>query len=439
MTIQTNHQIQNARVWQSKEIHLGLENMKQLLNRMGNPQEELQVIHVAGTNGKGSQIAMMKAILMEAGYHVGTYTSPAVFSPYEVIQVDNRQISKEEYAVYMEKIEEFAKEQKEETGEIPSPFERETALAFWYFQCSRCDVVLLETGMGGDMDATNIITNPLCSMITSISMDHMAFLGNTLTEIAHKKAGIIKRNCPVVISRQEKEVEQILMAQANKMNADYVLTKTERILDLHREREGFRLDYQTEDGHIFHGIYVPFQGNYQVENAINVLEAMEHLKPTLKKITNKGIAEGMKKAKWQGRFECLCRQPDFYIDGAHNPAAALQLGNTMSQLQKPGAKVIYIVGMLKDKEWQKVLDIFMRRKEEQIWIPITIPHNRGLESGKLGTYIREHKKEIPVWETDDIKQAAARALSEAKVQDMIVAFGSLSFLDEIKKSVYAIL
>ena len=443
---QTSGELQNARIWQRQEIHLGLENMTQLLKRLGNPQEKLAVIHVAGTNGKGSQIAMMKAILMEAGYHVGVYTSPAVFSKLEIIQLDHQQITKQEYSEYQKEIDDIARLQEIETKEMPSPFEKETALAFLYFYRNQCDVVLLETGMGGDLDATNVVKHPICSVITGISMDHMAFLGSTLSDIAHKKAGIIKEKCPVSIGFQEPEAEQILIEQAEQKQAACVVAKRERLGRLDREENGFRLDYKTSNGCEYCQLYLPFQSTYQVENAVNVLETIELLKPVLKNITSQTVAEGLRKARWAGRFELLSRSPDFYIDGAHNPAAAVQLKETISQLrniriQQLGGKpkVVYIVGMLKDKEWKKVLDIMLRqeskedKEEEQVWIPVTIPHNRGLDGACLGDYIRHKGKKAEVYIAKDIKSGVKLALEHADGQDFIVAFGSLSFLDVIKR------
>ena len=449
-TTVNEEKLQSARIWRQQEIHLGLENMAQLLKRMGNPQEQLMVIHVAGTNGKGSQIAMMKAILMESGYHVGVYTSPAVFSRFEIIQLDYQQILEAEYNEYKKEIDDIARQQKKETGEEPSPFEKETALAFLYFYRKHCDVVLLETGMGGDLDATNVVKHPICSVITSISMDHMSFLGNTLSDIVHKKAGIIKEKCPVSIGLQEPEAEQILMEQAAKKQAVCVTAKNQRIGRLCRKEDGFQFDYKTAKGYEYRQLYLPFQSTYQVENAVNVLETMELIKPVLKNITSQSVAGGLRQARWAGRFERLNRNPDFYIDGAHNPAAAIQLSKTISQIQKwkeqesgEKGKAVYIVGMLKDKEWKKVLDIMLKQGEEeeqgkqdkQIWIPITIPHSRGLDASYLADYIRLKSQHSKVYIAKDMKSGVKLALENANSQDLITAFGSLSFLDVIKREI----
>lgn len=437
-----NTPLQNARIWQQQDIHLGLDNMKELLNRLGNPQEKLSVIHVAGTNGKGSQIAMLKAILVESGYYVGAYTSPAVFSKYEIIQLDNQYITQDEYEEYKKEIDQAARLQGMETGEEPSPFERETAMAFLYFYRKCCDIVLLETGMGGDLDATNVVKFPLCSVITSISMDHMAFLGDSLWEIAHKKAGIIKEKCPVSIGVQEPLTEQILTSRAEEKKAPCRIARKDRIGGICRREDGFCFRYRTEDGFEYCDLCLPFHSTYQLENAIQVIETVNLLKPVLKKITCQTVAAGLLKARWAGRFERLRQKPDFYIDGAHNTAAAVQLSNTIFQLQKlksqeSKGKVIYIVGMLRDKEWKKVLDIMLRGQHEQIWIPVTIPHSRGLEASQLCEYIQNCTKTYGkcsgVYSAPDIKSSVGLALKKANPEDLIVAFGSLSFLDAIKR------
>ncbi len=409
---------------------------------MGNPHEKLNVIHVAGTNGKGSQIAMLKAILMESGYHVGAYTSPAVFSKFEIIQLNNQSILEDEYVNYKNEIDQAAYFQGVETGEEPSPFERETAMAFLYFYRKQCDIVLLETGMGGDLDATNVVNSPLCSVITSISMDHMAFLGHTLEDIVHKKAGIIKEQCPVSLGVQEPLAEQILTGRAKEKQALCTIARRDRIEEIRQEENGFFFQYRTENGCDYHDLYLPFESSYQVENAIQVLETIELLKPTLNKITCQAVAAGLGKTRWAGRFERLGKEPNFYIDGAHNPAAAVQLNKTISQLQalkmqESGGKVIYIVGMLKDKEWKKVLDIMLSGQHRQIWIPVTIPHSRGLEAAQLSEYIQAHLDNSNtcsgVYMASDIKSSVKLALMKSQPKDLIVAFGSLSFLDVVKR------
>lgn len=197
---------------------LGLDNIKALLTVLDNPQEKLKVIHVAGTNGKGSTIAFMGSILKEAGYKVGKYTSPVVFEYLEKYQINDENISEEAFAGIASKVK-MALEQLEKQGIQPTIFEVETAMAFEYFKDEKCDVVILETGMGGDMDATNVCRKVLASVLVSISLDHTGFLGDTIEKIAYHKAGIIKEGCPVVVMKQQEKVMTVIRKTATKHNA----------------------------------------------------------------------------------------------------------------------------------------------------------------------------------------------------------------------------
>ena len=195
---------------------LGLDSIENLMHELGDIQERLKIIHIAGTNGKGSTGAYLERVLIEAGYRVGRYSSPAVFDPMEVWRINLQSMSHEEYADIMEQVKCACDRMVEKGMEHPTIFEVETAMAFLYFYQKKCDYVLLEVGMGGRTDATNLIRKPVCSVITSVSMDHMQFLGNTLTEIAQAKAGIIKKDCPIVTIMQKAEAMEAIKAEAEK-------------------------------------------------------------------------------------------------------------------------------------------------------------------------------------------------------------------------------
>ena len=255
-----------------KGIVLGLESMKCLADFMGNPQNELKFVHIAGTNGKGSVSSFLISILRAAGYRVGSYSSPAVFSQREIIKVNGREISKADYTVGMETIRKAVSKMEAEGRGCPTVFEAETALAFWYFKKKKCDIVVLETGLGGLMDATNIVSTTLAAVITSVSRDHMAMLGNTLEEIAGQKAGIIKNKCYVITPKQKSEVMSVLEKEAKAKNcclrvADASLAKNIR----------YGLEKQSFSYEEYKKLEISLAGTYQIENAIVAVETIKAL------------------------------------------------------------------------------------------------------------------------------------------------------------------
>ena len=308
---------------------LGLESIINLMHELGDVQEALQVIHIGGTNGKGSTGAFLEAILMEAGYKVGRYTSPAVFEPFEVWRINHQNIAMEEYLECLSLVKEACERMLAKGMAQPTVFEVETALAFIYFAKNNCDYVLLEVGMGGETDATNLITKPVCSVLTSISMDHMQFLGNTLKEIAAVKAGIIKKGCPVVTSDAAKaEVLEIITQVAEEKEAPVVWAKAEwlQIVDrIKKSKEADVLNFLCYQHSLLGEVCLSLTGAYQIENSnLAITVAMEVLK-----LPKEVILQGLKKANWPGRFEVIRTNPCVMIDGAHNEDAAKKLKQTL--------------------------------------------------------------------------------------------------------------
>ena len=225
---------------------LDLTNIKELMNRLGNPQDRLKYVHVAGTNGKGSVIAYLYTTLSDAGYRVGRYISPSVYSYREKMEVDGRAVSREAFAGYITRVAAAIEEMTEEGLAHPTPFEIETAVAFLFFAEEKCDLVILEVGMGGDLDATNIIKNTVLAVLVPISMDHQAFLGNTLAEIAQKKAGIIKPGCSVVTVGQQPETMEVIRNVCQEKGADLTETDLNSITALKEDFAGQILEYREE-------------------------------------------------------------------------------------------------------------------------------------------------------------------------------------------------
>ncbi|MCI9173554.1 MAG: bifunctional folylpolyglutamate synthase/dihydrofolate synthase [Lachnospiraceae bacterium] len=467
---------------------LGLDSIRELMNELGNVQEMLPVIHVAGTNGKGSVCAMVSSILQEAGYRVGMYTSPAVFGRKEQYQVNGRPVSEMEFAELITEVKRACDKMTERGLMHPTLFEVETAAAFLHFYRKRCQAVLLETGMGGDMDATNIIRKPSVSVLTSISMDHMKFLGDSLEKIARAKAGIIKENGFAAAARPRNEgVRKVLEEVCEKKNAKLVYAEKEKAENIHIEND-------RQEGQNFlcfsYGIYgnirLAMTGACQIENGICAIETAELLRKQGWSISNDQIRRGLSQARWEGRFSRLCRDPLLIIDGAHNEDAAKKLRETL-KMGFTNYKIIYIIGVLADKEYDKMLEIMM----PLAWKVFTVTpnHPRALDGAVLaeqaeacrekslteteaylsgaacfgegltgtrarpsdilccGTVSEANSGNESPWEkyTSDIlccgtvseglEKAFACAQKAAGEKVMILAFGSLSYLGEIREIV----
>ena len=431
----------------------GLANMRNLMEELGNIQEKLAVIHVAGTNGKGSVCAMLEQILRMSGCRVGRYSSPAVFCEEERYQINGVYINKEAYRVLLSEIAEACGRLTGRGMPHPTLFEIETALAFLWFYREDCQVVILETGMGGALDATNIIKKPLLSVITSISMDHMAFLGSTLSGIAAQKAGIIKEGCPVVTARQEPEVYEVLRTVCREKHADLVLAdggmpngaiepeRTDEEAVLMAEDTGGIQNLRYEDGYLvfdweeFSNLKLSLLGAYQPENAVCAIQAIHRLNGSGFAIGDDTIRAALRNTVWPGRFEVISRSPLVVIDGAHNEDAAKKLLETL-KLGFTNRKIIYIIGVFKDKEHEKMLSVMLPLAEKVY--TVTPPGPRGLPGEILCAEAGKYHGNVQC-------AASVRAALEAAVQDagqmtevgqlhkpMILAFGSLSYLGELK-------
>ena len=402
---------------------LGLENIQNLMRELSDVQEQLRIIHIAGTNGKGSTGAFIESVLLEAGYRVGRYTSPAVFEPFEVWRINRENITQEAYVECLEEVKQACERMLEKGMVQPTVFEVETALAFVYFYKKKCDYVLLEVGMGGETDATNLITNPVCSVLTSISMDHMQFLGNSLAEIARVKAGIIKAGCPVVTSNTQKtEVLQVIKKAVEQKNAELFVAGA-KCAEVKVSLNG--ISYQHEE---FGRVQLKLAGTYQIENSILAAAVCKKVL----QLSNEVILRGLEKTDWPGRFEVVSEKPLIILDGAHNEDAAEKLGKTL-QKHFTNCKITYIIGVLADKEHAKMLGQMLPLAHHVY--TVTPPNKRALDGRILAEEVRSFGKDAVYCE--HIRDAVSFAVKETEIgeTDVIVAFGSLSYLAALKEEV----
>lgn len=402
----------------------GLYNIRELCERLGNPQNQVKFIHVAGTNAKGSVIAFMSEILIQAGYKTGRYVSPSVFSYWEKIQVDHKNITQKAVCEGIDLIKTACDDMTAEGKPHPTVFEVETALAFWYFAKKGCEIAVIETGMGGLQDATNLITTTITSVITPVGMDHMSFLGNTLAEIAAQKAGIIKKGAPVVSGRQEAEVLKVIDKKAKEEECELVIADMSKVSDVRYgiSKQSFRYSGLGRIG-------ITMAGCYQIENAVLSLNVIRTLQNLGLKIGGEAIRSGFLQAAWPGRFSVVFRKPLFVMDGAHNEAAAKKLAESI-EFYFTNKRIIYIMGVLRDKEYEKVIGL-THAYADQI-ITVTPPRNpRALSAYELAQAVAKVHPNVTC--ADSLAEAAEMAGLLAGKEDVVIAFGSLSFLGELWK------
>lgn len=404
----------------------GLESIRELCGRLGNPQNELKFIHVAGTNGKGSVSAYIASVLKCSGYRVGRYISPTIFQYRERIQVGDRNITKEALGRLTEQVKTACDEMLAEGLSQPTPFEIETALGFLYFKEKKCDIVVLETGMGGLLDATNVVRNTILAVLTSVSMDHMKFLGKTLSEIAYQKAGILKAGCRAVSIRQEKEVMEVIEKRAAELDCPLTVAEPSKVSGVKYGLEKQRFTY----GNLV-GLEISLAGKYQIENACLAVEALKVLGECGFSIAEKKLRQGLAETKWPGRFTVVGKRPYFIVDGAHNEDAAKRLAESV-EFYFTNKRIIYIMGVLKDKEYEKIIAL-THSLADQI-ITVTTPNNsRALPAYELAKEVAKVHRNVTA--VDSLEEAVEMSRLLAGKEDVILAFGSLSFLGKLMEIV----
>lgn len=415
---------------------LGLESIEALLDKLGNPQDKLRFVHIAGTNGKGSTLAFLSTILMCAGYRTGRYISPAVFSYREKIQVNGEYIDHQSLIRLTQRVKTACQQMEAEGKAHPTIFEVETALAFLYFEQEKCDIVVLETGLGGLLDATNIIKTTLVAALASISMDHMGILGNTLAEIAQQKAGIIKEGCHVVSMRQHPEAMAVVEHEAERKKATLVVADPAGLRNVKYGLKGQKFDYISAQGNLYEAMEITQAGTYQIENAMFAINVTEVLIKLGYNITKEALRQGLRDMRWPGRFSLINEAPIVILDGAHNEDGALKLAQSIKTYLKD-CKIIGIMGVFADKEYEAIAEITVPLMEHII--TIQTPDNvRALDAGQLMQTVKQYNKNCSCAESIDAAvNAAYQAADDYRKKGYvtaIVAYGSLSHLAELYRA-----
>lgn len=400
-------------------IKLGLQNIKTLMEKLGNPQDKLKIIHIAGTNGKGSCTSFVNSALVSQGYKVGMFTSPSIYNFEERIRINNKNIPEDKLIDLMNEVREVA-----ETMEVfPADFELVTAIAFLYFYREKCDFAIMEVGLGGRLDATNVVQNPLITLITSISLDHQQFLGNTIPEIALEKAGIIKENVPLVLYSQSKEAMDSIIGVANSKNSKVILNDLEKIELLENTKNGQIINYKD-----FKNLKINLLGSHQINNATISLELLEQLRKMGFEISNESIYNGFSSVTWPCRFELVSKNPDFILDGAHNIDGIDKFISNMNFYYKDNKK-IGIFGVLADKDYNEMLAKIVPCFD--VFLTVRPDSDRAMESKELKERI-EKLTEKKVYSFENYQDAINKAIEISKEDDVISAFGSLYFVGEVR-------
>ncbi len=423
---------------------LGLGPIKVLLEYLGNPQDQLSVIHVAGTNGKGSICTFLEAMYVAEDKHVGRYISPTIHCYLERFQVNGSYMKETEFARLLTHVVQVLEKMEEEKQPLPTAFEIETAIAFLYFLEMKVDIVILETGMGGRLDATNVVTNPLCTVFASIGMDHMQFLGDSIEQIAYEKAGIIKKDCPVVSYPNAPEVMQVLKAHfldvQTAIEYDEVVDAglyhvtncvvNEPIQFLTFDKRDVTILSETLEGSTFcyknEEYSIALAGRYQIYNAVTAIETKLAIDGRLEKTSLHNV-------KWEGRFEKLSESPLFIRDGAHNVDGVLALRESL-QKHFTNYHIIFIIGVLGDKQYDSMMKILCPMADAIF--AITPPSERALMKEALRECVVQYCEDVHVCESVGFAIESARKVYDDYEQmnepAVIVAWGSLSYIGQLQ-------
>ena len=461
-----------------------LDNIRILLRRLGNPAKKLRFVHVAGSNGKGSVCAFLTQILTESGYAAGLFTSPAVMRPTEQIRIGTEEISREDYARFFTIVRRESEEMQKAAEGSPSEFEMLTAAAFLYFQERKCDIIVLEAGLGGRLDSTNIIPSPLLAVFTPVSLEHTGMLGDTLEKIAKEKAGIIKPGCAVLLGKQEEEARAVFekaayasdaplysaaqvkqtagtfsgqeitltappvpaasaseqffseissYAASTALHSDFAASFAAHEPASNGVSSAFDMDSQIER------LYRELSGKplrlrlaapCQADNAAAAISAAMLLSAMgYGRICADSIADGLRNTSWPGRFEVIHENPFIIVDGSHNPAGARTLAEGLKQLF-PDKKITFIAGILRDKNYP---DVFRELTPlAHCFMTVTPPSPRAFPAEDLALYLRENG--CPADSFDTVDAAVSAALKKSGADDVICAFGSLYLVSAYKRA-----
>ncbi len=410
----------HANFWQGSKP--GLSRTKELLKKLGDPQDRLKFIHVAGTNGKGSFCSMLTSILLETGLRVGTYTSPYILRFNERMKVNGKDIPDETLARLTETVRPLAESMEEK----PTEFELITAIAMEYFYEENCDIVVLECGMGGRLDSTNVIQTPILSVITGIAMDHTAFLGDTVEKIAEEKAGIIKPAIPILFCGKDPMAKNVIEKRAVEVGAPLFLV----------DRDGLSVQASDLSGTVFSwkqwkNISLPLLGLYQTENAQNVLTAVDLLRNSGFAITEEQVVSGLGKTKWPARYEVIRWNPVILCDGGHNPEG-IDAAVTSTKQYFGSEKVLVVTGVMADKDYPYMVSRIAEIADQLFCIKPDNP--RALDANSLAKEFLA--KGVPAVAFSSIDDAICKAIECAKAENKaILCVGSLYMYSQILNAV----
>lgn len=399
----------------------GLARTRELLERLGDPQDQLKFVHIGGTNGKGSTAAMTAAILRAAGYRVGLYISPFVTRFNERIQVNGEEISDADLAKIVSDIQPIA----ESMEDLPSEFELITALGMLFFLRQRCDIVVLEVGLGGELDSTNIIHTPEVAVITAMGYDHMEILGDTMTKIAEAKAGIIKEGGEVVVYGGNAEADAVFAERCKSCHAKLHVVPQDEIHLLRHTPEGQDFLF----GH-FGQLHLSLVGSYQTHNAAVVLTVVDVLRSRGYSIPDEAVREGLNNVRWPARFELLHKAPYVIVDGGHNPHGINGTAETLKELF-PDQKILFVLGLMKDKDYPTMIRELVPLA--QSFCTVTPDFWRALDSAPLCEAVK--KEGGLAVDCGGVETGIRRALSYAKETDVVCIVGSLYMAGDARRIV----
>ena len=397
----------------------GLERITELMNGLGNVQENLKFVHIAGTNGKGSTSVMLSSVLQQAGYRTGLFISPYIMRFNERMQINGEPIADERLAEIIEQVKAVADTMEDGATE----FELVTAAAFLWFSQENCDIVVLETGLGGRLDATNIISTNECAVITNIGLDHVDYLGDTLAKIAYEKACIMKPERPVVCYASEPEALDVLKDYAKEHGNPIRIAKFEAIEGIFAGFSGQRFRYGNSAV-----LEMSMLGGHQLRNAAVVLETVKTLRGLGWDISTEALKKGFKEAHWPARFELIHRDPLVFADGAHNLQGVEVLCQAIRDYL-PGERIVCVTGVLADKDWKHMMDLLKDVADD--FITVTPNSPRALNNITLARYLSDSEHWVSL--AENVGQGMHAALNRAKdTGSVVVACGSLYMCGEIR-------
>ena len=401
-----------------KGSKLGLDRTRELLGKLDDPQKELKFIHIAGTNGKGSTAAMLSSILEEAGYRVGLYTSPFINRFNERMQVNHQPIPDEELAALTE----YVRPHADAMADSPTEFELITALAMVWFARQKCDIVVLEVGMGGELDSTNIIDVPEAAVIAAMGLDHVKELGPTMADIARAKAGIIKEGGRVVSYGGNPEADEVIAAVCRARNASLCQPDFSAIVP-----GDFSLEGQTFSYKGWRGLRIPLVGAYQMNNAAVVLETVEVLRQWGWIISDEAVRQGLADTRWPARFEVLRRDPVFIVDGGHNPHGIRATAESLSRLF-PGRKITFVTGVMADKDVEHILGLIVPLADQ--FFTVRPDNPRAMDAGELAARIEAMGAKATACAS--VRDGVDRAIQAEGPHGVACALGSLYMSGEVR-------